>query len=210
MIFPRKPPPGSRYRALPASCVLSHTPPGRGNRDLTSNNRLAESSLEASRVALAVKNLPANAGDARDVSSAPGLGRSPEGAQGNQLQYFAWRIPWTEEPGGLPFIGSQRGGCDLSDLAHICMPSLELHINGIIYYISGFFHLLNTYEIHLHYFFFWNSVSFFFFLCLIILYVLPCLPFYLAYFLKYRLCLLHIYQISIFQTLKNIARVDAD
>ena len=21
---------------------------------------------------------------------------------------FAWRIPWTEEPGGLQFIGSQR------------------------------------------------------------------------------------------------------
>ena len=22
---------------------------------------------------------------------------------------FAWRIPWTEEPGGLQFLGSQRG-----------------------------------------------------------------------------------------------------
>ena len=25
---------------------------------------------------------------------------------------LAWRIPWTEEPGGLQFIGSQRAGHD--------------------------------------------------------------------------------------------------
>ena len=25
---------------------------------------------------------------------------------------LAWRIPWTEEPGRLPFMGSQRGGHD--------------------------------------------------------------------------------------------------
>ena len=25
---------------------------------------------------------------------------------------LAWRIPWTEEPGGLQFIGSQRLGYD--------------------------------------------------------------------------------------------------
>ena len=25
---------------------------------------------------------------------------------------LAWRIPWTEEPGELPFIGSQRAGHD--------------------------------------------------------------------------------------------------
>ena len=31
---------------------------------------------------------------------------------------FAWRIPWTEEPGGLQSIGSQRIGHDRSDLAH--------------------------------------------------------------------------------------------
>ena len=33
-----------------------------------------------------VKNLPANAGDIRDVSSIPGLGRSPGGGRGNPLQ----------------------------------------------------------------------------------------------------------------------------
>ena len=25
---------------------------------------------------------------------------------------LAWRIPWTEEPGGLQSMGSQRVGCD--------------------------------------------------------------------------------------------------
>ena len=34
-----------------------------------------------------VENLPANAGDARDVGSIPSLGRSPGGGNGNALQY---------------------------------------------------------------------------------------------------------------------------
>ena len=31
---------------------------------------------------------------------------------------LAWRIPWTEEVGGLESMGSQRVGHDLSNLAH--------------------------------------------------------------------------------------------
>ena len=31
---------------------------------------------------------------------------------------LAWKIPWTEEPGGLQSIGAQRVGHDQSDLAH--------------------------------------------------------------------------------------------
>ena len=34
-----------------------------------------------------VKNLPANAGDIRDIGSIPGLGRSPGEGHGNPLQY---------------------------------------------------------------------------------------------------------------------------
>ena len=34
-----------------------------------------------------VKNLPANAGDVRDVGSIPGSGRSSGGGHGNPLQY---------------------------------------------------------------------------------------------------------------------------
>ena len=36
---------------------------------------------------LVVKNLPANAGDARDLGFIPGLGRSPGEGSGNPLQY---------------------------------------------------------------------------------------------------------------------------
>ena len=39
------------------------------------------------QVSLVIKNLPANAGDARDTGSIPGLGRSPGVENGNLLQY---------------------------------------------------------------------------------------------------------------------------
>ena len=29
-----------------------------------------------------------------------------------QSSFLAWRIPWTQEPGGLQFIGSHRVGHD--------------------------------------------------------------------------------------------------
>ena len=57
-----------------------------------------------------VKNPPANAGDTRDVSLIPGLGRSPGGGHGNLLQYSCWKIPWTEEPGGLQVHGVKNSG----------------------------------------------------------------------------------------------------
>ena len=41
----------------------------------------------ASQVALVVKNPRANAGDARDAGSIPGLGRSLGGGRGSPLQY---------------------------------------------------------------------------------------------------------------------------
>ena len=49
--------------------------------------------FQASQVALVVKNLPACAGDLRDVSSIPGSGRSPGGEHGNPLQYSCLENP---------------------------------------------------------------------------------------------------------------------
>ena len=40
-----------------------------------------------------IKNLPANAGDIRDVGSIPGLGRSSEEGNGNSLQYSCLENP---------------------------------------------------------------------------------------------------------------------
>ena len=44
--------------------------------------------LGTSQAALVVKNPPANAGDIRDVSLIPGLGRSPGGGNGNPTAVF--------------------------------------------------------------------------------------------------------------------------
>ena len=61
-------------------------------------------------MALAVKNLPANAGDIRNAGLIPGLGRSPGEGMATHSSILAWRIPWTEEPGEPQPMGSQRVG----------------------------------------------------------------------------------------------------
>ena len=58
---------------------------------------------------LEIKNLPANAGDIRDEGLIPGSGLPDlEEGMATHSNILAWRIPWTEEPGGLQFIGSKR------------------------------------------------------------------------------------------------------
>ena len=52
-----------------------------------------------------VKNLPANAGEA-DLM--PGAERSPGKEMATPSSILAWRIPRTEEPGGLQSTGSQK------------------------------------------------------------------------------------------------------
>ena len=43
-----------------------------------------------------------------DPGSIPGLGGSPGEGNGTHSSILAWRIPRTEEPGGLQSTGSQR------------------------------------------------------------------------------------------------------
>ena len=57
---------------------------------------------------LVVKNSPANAGDIRNAGSIPGSGRSPGKGNDYHSSILAWRISWTEEPGGLQSIGLQK------------------------------------------------------------------------------------------------------
>ena len=54
-----------------------------------------------------VKNPPAKVGDTRDNDSNPWVRKIPWRRKW-QPTPVAWRIPWTEEPGGLPFLGSER------------------------------------------------------------------------------------------------------
>ena len=64
------------------------------------------------------KESACNAEVTGDGGLLPGSGRSP-GGEGitTHSSILAWRIPWTEEPGGLQSIGSQRVRHDYSDLA---------------------------------------------------------------------------------------------
>ena len=52
--------------------------------------------------------------NAGDPGLIPGSGRSPGEGNGYPLQssILAWRLLWTEEPGGLQSMGSQRVGYD--------------------------------------------------------------------------------------------------
>ena len=42
-----------------------------------------------------------------DLGLIPGLGRSLEEGVATHSSILAWRIPWTEEPGGLQSMGSR-------------------------------------------------------------------------------------------------------
>ena len=53
-----------------------------------------------------VRNPPASAGD---TSLIPGLEISPEKEMATHSSILSWEIPWTEEPGGLQSMGSQKG-----------------------------------------------------------------------------------------------------
>ena len=60
---------------------------------------------DASQVAQMVKNLPA-----MQETRVQSLGREDPLEKGMAIHssIHAWRIPWTEKPGGLQFMGSQR------------------------------------------------------------------------------------------------------
>ena len=62
-----------------------------------------------SRVAQMVKSLPATR-----QTQVRSLGREDtlEKEMATHSSILAWRIPWTEEPGGLQSVGSQRVGLD--------------------------------------------------------------------------------------------------
>ena len=55
-----------------------------------------------------VRNLPANAGDLRDVDLIPGSGTSLEEEMAIHSSILAWRVTWTGKPGGLQSTGLHR------------------------------------------------------------------------------------------------------
>ena len=60
-------------------------------------------------MALVVKNPPANAGDRRKRQEFdPWAGKIPWRRAWQPTRILAWRIPWTEEPGGLQSKGRKE------------------------------------------------------------------------------------------------------
>ena len=97
---------GSRRTFSADNCAQAGIPRSQTKGEGTSRNGIHRHS-SSSCTALVVKNPPAKAGDRRDVGSIPGSGRSPGGGHATHSSVLAWRIPWTEEPGGLQSMGSQ-------------------------------------------------------------------------------------------------------
>ena len=56
---------------------------------------------------LSGKDSACSAGAAKDAGLIPGWGRFPEEEMATHSSILAWRIPWTEEPGGLRSTGLQ-------------------------------------------------------------------------------------------------------
>ena len=89
------------------------------------------SNLGFSQVALVLKNLPANAGDARDVSLTSGLGSSP------------WRRAWQPTPEFLPgeshgqrsLVGISPWGCKELDRTEVTEQHI-MHKRLIIFHSS--------------------------------------------------------------------------
>ena len=65
----------------------------------------------ASQRVLVVKNPNANSGDIRDMGSIPGWEDPLEKEMATHPSILAWRIPWTEEPGGLQLVGLHKAQC---------------------------------------------------------------------------------------------------
>ena len=76
---------------------------------------------------LVVKNPPALAGDVMRCVFDPWVGkRAWQEGMATHFSVFVWRIPWTEKPGGLQSIGSQRVGHKLKQLStHAGLNSLQ-------------------------------------------------------------------------------------
>ena len=85
-----------------------------------------------------LKNLPANTGD---MGLIPGPGRSSGEGNGNPLQYSCLGNPWTEEPGGLQSMGSQKSQTQLATkqqhqkLPFVKCPLHKRQLNARIIYI---------------------------------------------------------------------------
>ena len=134
-----------KSRWLVTRCLLWHT-----NKSFTLKKKKKKKALvialfcgqdiylnyfrQLKRVAQLVKKLPANARNAREAGSIPGLGRSPGIGNGSPLKYSCRKISWMEEP-GRP-LGLQRVRHDWE--YHTCKKQVKffLSLQGSCFYLK--------------------------------------------------------------------------
>ena len=80
-----------------------------------------------------VKNLPANAGNARDVGGEDSL----EKEMATHSNIIAWKIPWTEEPGWLQYMRLERVGQDWAHMQFPLRQDLSVHNFDVSMYNNG-------------------------------------------------------------------------
>jgi hypothetical protein len=74
----------------------------------------------------AVKNLPADVGDSRDVGLIPGLGKSPGGGNGNPLQYSCLEDPMDRGAWWATVHGVRKSQARVSEHARPSLPAQPL------------------------------------------------------------------------------------
>ena len=94
-----------------------------------------------------VKNMPANAGDARDGGLILRLGLSHGEGNGNPFSILAWKIPWTEETGGLSLWGRK----ELDMIESACMHAHTHTIYAIMpkHEVIHTINVLYTFQLHI-------------------------------------------------------------
>ena len=95
----------------------------------------------ASQVAVVVKNLPACAGDIRDVGSVPGMARFPGGGKGYSLQYSCLENPTDRGVWWATVHGVTKSRTQISDKhTHTIKETHKLlYIQNVKQYCSKFY-----------------------------------------------------------------------
>ena len=113
-------------------------------------------STGTSQVVLVVKNPAANAGNIRDTSSIPGLGRSSGGGHGNPLQYSCLENPTDRGVWQVTVYGLARVRHNWSDLAHTSVYTVFCLWDHIKYVLSAVFFFFSIYDFAFSYQCFWR------------------------------------------------------
>ena len=78
-----------------------------------------------------------SARNAGDPGLIPGLGRFPGGVMATHSSNLAWKIPWTEEPGGLQSMGLQGVRHDWVANTFAFQGTLDSMVMSDLFFIKG-------------------------------------------------------------------------